>query len=435
MALVLVHVGAADRVVDHVRDEAVPPVVALLVRPLHSEDGELERGIVHDHELAVRDQSHELAHLFRRAVGRVAVIHRQVVGVLAVRPEGQAQARELGPEHVDLLLGVPGGEPLVALLRRRGLDVEREEGRATELLLEEGLGLVVGLGRDQAHLLAPLLEPIISRRPHHAGVPLQGHAQQVHPVGAQLGELITGVDEVQVVEHELERREVRDVVLKLPEVARFHPRVEHRQRLAVALEQRLPLLGPELGAARVLVPVPDERLHHADVGGVEVAIGVAGHQGAALPQHDVGQDQELGQVAVRRVDDLLAVEMFSEVGDDVVALGVRLRDPGGAEVAEQGEDLVPRFLEVLLQEGVALLAVLLVGLVHGLTPRLGVARFHHEDDIGRNQAQCLQAGHQVVNGAVHAPLRRIDVDLFPVVLNLLAVLPVLANKQARPEKV
>ena len=97
--------------------------------------------------------------------------------------------------------------------------------------------------------------------------------------------------------------------------------------------------------------------------------------------------------------------MFSEVGDDVVALGVGLRDPGGAEVAEQGQNLVLGLLEVLLQERVALLTILLVRLVHGLTPRLGVARFHHEDDVGRNQAQRIQAGNQIVDGAVHAPLR------------------------------
>ena len=97
--------------------------------------------------------------------------------------------------------------------------------------------------------------------------------------------------------------------------------------------------------------------------------------------------------------------MLSEVGDDIVALGVGLRDPGRAQATEQSEELVLRFLEVLLQEWVALLTVLLVGLVHGLTPRLGVARFHHEDDIGRNETECLEAGHQVVDGAVHAPLR------------------------------
>ena len=236
-------------------------------------------------------------------------------------------------------------------------------------------------------------------------MPLQGHTEQVHPLRPQLGELVAGVDEVQVVEHELERREVRDVVLQLVQVARLHPRIEHGKRGAVALEQRFPLLGAKLGAARVLVPVPDQCLHHADVGRVEVAVGVAGHECAALPEHDVRQGQELSQVAVRRVDDLLTTQMLSEVGDDIVALGVGLRDPGGAEVAEQGQNLVLRFLEVLLQEWVALLAVLLVGLVHGLTTRLGVARLHHEDDVGRNQAQRIQAGHQIVDGAVHAPLR------------------------------
>ena len=297
------------------------------------------------------------------------------------------------------------------------------------MLLEEGQGLVVGLGRDQAHLLAPLLEPIVSRRPHHPRVPLQRHAQQVHPVGAQLGELVAGVDKVQVVEHELERREVRDIVLKLPEVPRLHPRIEHRQRLAVALEQRLPLLGPELGAARVLVPVPDERLHHADIGRVEVAVRVAGHERAALPEHDVGQGQKLGQVSVRRVDDLLALQVLDQVGDDVVALGVGLRHPSRAQAPEQGEDLVLGLLEVLLEKRVALLAVLLVRLVHGLAAGLRAACLHHKDDVGWYEAECLEAGHQVVDGAVHAPLRRVDVDLFPVVLNLLAVLPVLAHKQ------
>ena len=94
-----------------------------------------------------------------------------------------------------------------------------------------------------------------------------------------------------------------------------------------------------------------------------------------------------------------------QVGDDIVALGVGLRDPGGAEVAEQGQNLVLRFLEVLLEERVALLTILLVRLIHGLAARLRVARFHHENYVGRNQAQCLQTGHQVVNGAVHAPLR------------------------------
>ena len=315
-AQVLVNVAGADLGVQCVRHEAIPAVVLPDLAPGAVQHAELELAVLDDGVQVLWDQLTDLAALVHADVVGVGVINRHVDRVLGVGAERQRHAGEFVAQHVDAILALAavgillGFQPLVRLLGRRRLNVQRDERRVFELGRSQTLvdGVVVvssdqRLGAVKAtqsgHLILathPLCDHAGAKVPRlPASVDVLVHQARDAPAG---GDKVLGVDDL------LQALQVSDVFSKGVQGSVLDVALKLVQPVKAKDSDKVTpgSVAEALGSGNLVGGVAHQRLVQADVLVREGAIRVLVELSEA-PDIGVLIDQH-GQVAVAGGDDV-----------------------------------------------------------------------------------------------------------------------------------